>query len=298
LVRAHIDRQGGGFLIAIAGVLVIIALSFFAAFALRQGGRTLGIGSGQRVQLERIDSALADFVAQHRRLPCPARGNIASGALNAGVEAINLGTGQCMPANQSDGVVPWSTLGLSDSAALDAWNGRISYRVQPSLASNLLRLMNMSWCSLPGATNGAPGPSNSCAPAPCAGLACMHPSNYLYGKGVQVRDASGAWLNQAAPAWAGLPVPPPPSSGAAYVLVSHGANGAGAYGPSGALQAGSPAPGNQELANRNGLALTGTTVFIDTAPVATVGVTYFDDVLSHPTLATVLERARLGPRSH
>lgn len=298
MVRARTDRQRGGVLIGVAGVILVIVLSVFAVAALRQTEGKLDVSAGARARLDQVDAALAQFVARNRRLPCPARGTLASGALGAGTESINLGTGLCTPATQIDGVVPWVTLGLAENDARDAWNGRISYRVQPSLASNLMNLMNMSWCTAAGATNGATGAANACQPVPCAGAACMDDANYLYAKGLQVQDGGGAWLNQPAPAWSGAPAPLPVSSGAAYVLVSHGANGARAYNASGILQAGAPAPGNQELANRNGTALTGTTIFVDQAPQATVGTTYFDDMLSHPSLATVLGKAALGPRNH
>lgn len=298
MARARTDRQRGGVLIGIAGVILIIALSVFAVATLRQAGRALDVGAGQRARLDRIDAALAQFVARNRRLPCPARGTAAAGALGAGVEGINLATGLCAPATQIDGVVPWVTLGLAEDEARDAWHGRITYRVQPSLASNLMNLMNMSWCTPAGAMTGATGAANACLPAPCAGAACMDDANYLYAKGLQVQDGGGAWLNQSAPAWAGAPAPVPLATGAAYVLVSHGANGAGAYNAAGTLQAGAPAPGSQELANRNGIALTAATIFIDQAPLAAAGASYYDDALSHPTLASVLDKAALGPRSH
>lgn len=296
--RARTDRQRGGVLIAVVGVVLIIGLSFFAVAALRQAERKRDVGAGQRARLERIDAALAQFVAANRRLPCPARGTLASTAAGAGVESINLATGQCAPTTQINGVVPWITLGLGEDDARDAWNGRISYRVQPSLASKLMKLMDMSWCTPNGNNGGATGAANACAPTPCTGNACMDDANYLYAKGLQVQDGAGAWLNQAAPAWAGAPAAPPMSTGAPYVLVSHGANGAGAYNAFGNLQTGSPAAGSQELANRNGIALTGATVFIDRAPQATVGAAYYDDMLSHPTLASVLDKAALGPRAH
>jgi len=295
LVRASIKRQRGALLLAVVGIILVLVLSAFAVLALQASQRSLAAATAAPARLSAIDDALAQFVARNRRLPCPASGLLADGALNAGVEAINLANGQCNPANQINGVVPWVSLGLSADQARDAWQGRISYRVQAALASNLLNLMNMSWCDPAGSTGGATGLTAACAPAPCTGNACMHPNNYLYGKGLQVQDGSGGWLNQPAPAWPGPPSAPPASSGAAYVLVSHGANGVGAYDNNGALHGG--AAGNSELPNRNGLALGAATVFIDRAPVATAGVTYFDDVLSHPSLATVLQRASLAART-
>ncbi len=297
MVRAPIKRQSGILLLAVLGMLIVVSLSVFAVYVLRQQQRSLDVSLAPATGLARIDAALAAFVAQHRRLPCPARGTLADGALNAGRESIDLTTGQCLPATQIDGVVPWSTLGLSERDALDPWNGRVSYRVQPSLASNLLRLMDMSWCDPAAAAGGATGSALACA-APCALPACTHPLNYLYNKGLSVRDASGAWLNRSAPPWPGAPVTPPPeASGAAYVLIEHGANGAGAYNGGGALQPGSTAAGANELANGNGQALTGATIFIDGGRVEAAGAAHFDDVLSRPTLAAVLARAALGPRT-
>lgn len=297
MVRARTDRQRGAILLAVACALVIVALALFASSALREAERRRDIEAAKAPRMARLEAALAGFVAQHRRLPCPARGSLASGALNAGAESINLATGQCVPANQADGVLPWITLGLAESEALDAWNGRITYRVQPSLASNLLRLMDMSWCDPLGATNGATGAANGCAPKPCVSAACMHPFNFLYAKGLQVQDTSGAWVNQSAPAWSGAPLPPPQSNGAAYVLVSHGANGAGAYNANGILQAGAPAAGAQELGNRNGVPLTGASIFIVASAAGSSGLSYFDDVLSHPAIASVLGQAALGART-
>lgn len=289
MVRARTSwpRQRGGVLLAVAGVLTIIALSYFALFALRSTQRKLDLGATQQARLTRIDDALAQFVARNRRLPCPAQGMLADGNAQAGRESLNPVTGQCQPANQSNGVVPWITLGLAEGNARDAWNGRITYRVQPSLASNLLNLMNMSWCDPGGATNGATGPANACSPAPCASAACMHPTNYLYAKGLQVQDGAGAWIKRPLPAWSGAPAPPPVATGAAYVLIAHGAN----------LQLGI-AQGTSEADNAGGLALTGASIFVDKAHVSAPDATYFDDVLSHPTLSVVLGKAALGPRSH
>jgi hypothetical protein len=295
LDHGPIKRQRGALMIAAAGVLAIIALTLLAVFAMRQQQSALGVTQAPAIALARLDAALAVFVARHRRLPCPARGTIASGALNAGVESINTGSGQCVPANQADGVVPWVTLGLSEHDGLDPWSSRISYRVQPSLASNLLTLMDMSWCDPAGTPTNSGAAAMACT-ASCSGAACTNPLNYLYAKGLPVRDGAGAWLNQPAPAWNGTP-PPPLATGAAYVLVVHGINGARAYNANGVLQAAAVPVSTSEQGNYNGQPLTGASVFTDTARLATPGAQYFDDQLSHPTLATVLAAAALGART-
>lgn len=297
MVRAPANRQRGGVLLSAAIVLLIVGMALLASHLIQAQERNLTQSTAPVVLLTELDAALAAFVSQHKRLPCPARGAFASTTAKAGVESINPITGQCNPNTQDDGVVPWVTLGLSEAAALDPWQGRITYRVQPSLASNLLLLMNMSWCDPAGMPSGAPSSTLPCT-APCSGAACRHPNSYLYSKGLAVRDGSGAWRSQPSPPWPGAPGGLPPlATGAAYVLVSHGANGVGAYNANGLLQGGTSSPGTNELSNRNGQALIGATVFIDAVPSVAAGTAHFDDLLRHPSLATVLERAALAPRT-
>ena len=281
--------------------VMIIALAVFAKMIMQDMERRL---SKQRVIAmtlgasdSKIDQALANFVAQNKRLPCPANGTIASGVLNAGVETLVVATGLCNPADQHNGVVPWVTLGISESDAADPWNGRITYRVQPALASNLLKLMDMSWCDPAGTPTVVFGLALACTPA-CVGATCTNPLSFLYSKGLRVQDGAGDWLNQPAPAWLGAPAPPPPnSSGAAYVLISHGPTGAGAYNKAGIVQAGSTPAGSNETPNFAAMPLTGATIFIDAAQNASANLTHFDDYLSHPTIATVLGHAGLGART-
>jgi hypothetical protein len=265
LVRAPIKRQRGGMLVAAICTLVVVGMMVFASYAMNQSQRALDLDTVLEPRLDRVEAALAQFVALHKRLPCPAQ------AANPGREATSGAA--CNPANQTNGLVPWMDLGLPEADTLDPWLGRISYRVSPAMASSVLTLMNMSWCDSAGNKTTSSGASMACS-APCSGTACTHPSNYLYGKGLQVQNASAAWLNQPAPAWDGQVTTLPVATGAAYVLVSHGPNGIGE--------------------NSNGIAqpLTGATIFIDDARTST-----FDDVLRHPTISTVLARASLGART-
>ena len=268
--------------------------------------------SAVRTQLNALDAALVNFVALNKRLPCPANGTIASGAANAGVER----PAPCNAAAQTDGVLPWVTLGLSEGDASDPWNGRITYRVQPALAAAPL-LMDMSQCD-PSAT-GAVGAGGACqlAAAPCTGSsACTAPSRFLADKGLDVWDGqngTAGWNARVNNAGAG--------SGAAYVLISHGPTGGGAFNASGQLQSGQLQNGTTskyEITNLNGRPV---------APPATMASAYqdaplndnaallptpappatppppeydlhFDDYLSHPSIMTVLVKANLGPRAH
>lgn len=301
-------------LIEMAIVIAIVAVA---------GGMILKASSGMldsnnrltvRVTLSAVDSALATFVATHKRLPCPADGAIASAAPNAGVEQV-AANGSCTPATQDRGVIPWVTLGMSENDASDPWLARLTYRVDPVLAARAPspQLMNMSNCD-PSAT-GPVGPGGSCrAPAAqCTGNAgCTSPTNFLQGKGLDVWDGLNGTTgfnqrqnNRAA------------GTGAAYVLISHGPNGIRAYNRNGTLQPGNMPPhGQNEGPNFNNQALVLSATQLNVYRAAPLNENkvlrptppgppqppqtqfYADDYLSHPTIMTVLGRANLGPRAH
>lgn len=298
-------RDAGFTLIEMAIVLVIIG--FAAAMLLTAGSAMLDVQKRKavRTQLDTIDNAMARFVAVNKRLPCPADGISPTGSSGAGMEAVLAGV--CSPANQQRGVVPWVSLGLSEADILDPWNGRIMYRVDPALAA-ATSLMNMSNCD-PAATGpaGAGGicvvPAGSCVNS----AACTSPASFLLNKGLDVWDA----YNGAA-GWAARQNNRITGSGAAYVLVSHGPNGDGAYNNRGVLQTNDGRPSQFETPNHNNRVLAfpanQATTFIDTElndnpvliPLSAPPTkqSYFDDFLSHPTIMAVLNKANLGPRAH
>ena len=88
-------------------------------------------------------------------------------------------------------------------------------------------------------------------------------------------------------------------TGAAYVLISHGENRGGGYDSTGTLQAGTPANGALEVPNANNQALPVLpATFIDAPFNDSTGPTRFDDIVSRPTLMTLLAKAQLAPRAH
>jgi type II secretory pathway pseudopilin PulG len=309
MIQQKRKKTRGFSLIEIALVLLIGGLAFgmviTATSSMREGTQR----STVRTQLDTIDAALANFVAQYKRLPCPANGTVASGAVGAGQETLSPGPppatlppiGTCNPNNQSNGIVPWVTIGLSEADVTDPWGGRISYRVDPALAGGgpLPRLMNMSNCD-PSSNLGGVAVGGGCkVPAPpcTANAGCTSPTEFLLNKGLDVWDGvNGAigWNVRQNNRGAG--------TGAAYVLISHGVSGTAAYNSLGLLQPGNITAGTDELPNRNNVAL---------VLPATLGSTYrdapmndrataahFDDYLSHPTIMSVLIKANLGPRAH
>jgi len=126
---------------------------------------------------------------------------------------------------------------------------------------------------------------------------CVPPATYLAAKGLDVWNGVGG-----AAGWVTRTNNRAGGSGAAYVLISHGPSGAGAYNGGGILQPGNVAPGTDEAFNSNGIAVytagTLATTYRDAQLTDLAGATHFDDYLSHPTIMTVLQKANLGPRAH
>lgn len=309
------QSKHGFTLVEVAIVLLIVGLTLGMILNVTGSMRDTQNRLLIRTQLETIDTALANFVALNKRLPCPANGLLATGAAGAGIETISPGPpppltppkGNCNPVDQANGVLPWVTLGLSESDATDPWRGRITYRVDPTLAQGapLPFTMDLSNCD-PSSSGPAVGvfPNGTCSipVSPCAGSAsCTSPSNFLAGKGLDVWDGVNA-----APGWAvrqnNRGIASGPGTGAAYVIISHGPTGAGAYNGNGILQLGTVLPGTNEIPNQNGnpIALPSAlaTTYRDAVANDTVTTAHFDDYLSHPTIMSVLNKANLGPRAH
>lgn len=312
MVLARI-KQRGSILITIAAVLAILSLSTLAKMAMQDMGRKADRQTGGSKTLSNLDIALANFVAQNRRLPCPAYGTTPSTNATAGIEQRNINTGACTTATQNNGVVPWVTLGVPENAALDSWGNRITYRVHPGLTARFsntpapgpYNAMDMTNCYKTAGTgiaqvsaqvNASATTYLACSSAALCtsctascGALCTNPNNVLTNNGLPVNDGAGVWLNQ-----------PSARTGAAYVLISHGANTAGAYSTAGVLSVGTGFIGTNEGLNRNGTNLMTNSVvansYRDSSYNNTQTPQHFDDMLSHPTISTVLTNASLGPR--
>jgi prepilin-type N-terminal cleavage/methylation domain-containing protein len=276
--RRHLCHRGFT-LVEIAVVLVILAVFMAMGAVMFRGFAAAQKRSITATRLATVDAALVQFVILNKRLPCPAAGTIASGGTNAGVE-VNA-AGVCT-GSQINGVVPWVTLGLSETDATDGWDRRITYRTDTELV--LTGGMDMSWCDPAGTEPGA-GPSQCNATCNSSILAnCTAPGKFLVGKGLQVRNLAGATVMD------------PPNTGAAYVLISHGESGGGAYLNSGSVSTTTTTDGTEEQKNYATLALQ--PYYVDDSSTDVGGVSHFDDILSRPTVMTVVSKAGLGPRSH
>lgn len=265
-----LHRQGGFTLIEAGIAMAIIGL--LVAGGLMFGG---GILSRNQVaeteaRLDRIEEALVAFGTTNRRLPCP---SIATSGTVTGREDRDAVTGECN-SSQNPGVVPWRTLGLGEDDAVDAWGRLVTYKVYDDPTSGLVRDggLDLSPCDNAATSN---GPADECTDGESS-------RDYLVNKGFDVYSgdegagARGDFAN------------PVEGTGAAYVLIGHGANGFFARLPgSGAEVPGSGATA-EESANRAAL---DDTAFQPVAPRAAS----FDDQVRWKTILRLAEDAGLGP---
>jgi hypothetical protein len=224
-------------------------------------------------------------VALQRRLPCPADATIADPShVSYGREMRSAVTGDCLN-GQINGVLPWVDIGVAKESVQDGFDTMVTYRVAPGLTRT--DAMNWSACDPAGdqpASGIAPNQAcaTTCSSADVPGT-CTKPANIVAGRGLQMRDASGnITANPAAT----------PSTGVAYVLISHGDNRAGGYSSAGYLQeAAGTAAGAGEAQNAANLVLQ--TYYVD-AP----GASDFDDMVARPGLIPLATKAGIAPRAH
>lgn len=292
-------KQQGFTLIELAIVTIILGLMMtmlvpVASSQLEQQRRKETVG-----KMAMIDQAITAFVMANRRLPCPADGTVPSGTLGAGVE-IRDGNGDC--GTQANGVLPWVTLGLNEADATDGYFSRLTFRVPPDGVAGLTRngALDAANCDPAGGAAAATNASNAricntvCDRTNAANrtATCTSPTNILTGRGLRVVDEGGNAIND--------PTAANPT-GAAYLLISHMAEGGGGYTSTGTLAAPSIAAGTNEAFNSNGQAvLVPPGAYFHSNQISSgagAGVIHFDDFLSHPSVSQMMAKAQLAPRS-
>jgi prepilin-type N-terminal cleavage/methylation domain-containing protein len=315
-------RGGRGFtlvelavVIAVLGVLFTILIGITRSVVIQQRYALT------RARMANVDNALLAYVSQYRRLPCPADGSKASNAANAGAEVVT-GTGTARDCGtQQNGVVAWAALGLSAADIEDGWGGRLTYRVGPDLAKDgamdftscdpagsLTTTINTTapvppWCIIAG-----PSPTQ-CNTGTITTL-CTTPAVALTGssaKGLVVENVAGAILADPRGSATAPPAPNPNQSfGAAYVLISHGAEGGGAFSSEGKLLASPVAAGTKEALNfanaayvqPAALPAAPSAFLVDDVLNGNATAAHFDDLVSRPGILALAMKAQLGPRGH
>ncbi len=190
-----------------------------------------------------IDKAIGDFYYEHNRYPCPSDITLSVNNANYGRENCPVGT---PGAGALHGGVPFADLKIPESATLDGWKNRIEYVVSDALRAT---------------------PFNANAGALRINYFMLDHTNFSC-TAVKNTDAPSVDFPE-------LPVTPAPTF---YLLLSHGATGAGAYSAEG-MQV-QPCPGaGTTLDAQNCIANTQT--FFDSACAISdrPGPTFYDDII-------------------
>lgn len=196
----QISNAERGFTLAEVAVAFVIISLLIAGAVMPLAGQieARNLAETRRI-MDQIREATIGFVQINGRLPCPADGTTASGSVNgsgasAGAEQYNTGTSLCTAVF---GVVPWATLGVSET---DAWGRRISYYVDQVFAD--------------GFSVASHGPS--CTPSP----ALTSPMSFgLCSTGTLTVNTRNDTTHAVTSIGSSLPA----------VFISHGKNGYGAY---------------------------------------------------------------------
>ena len=255
--------ERGASLLFVAVVLIAVAGASLAFLALTRTSSGLERSSETASHLARIATALEQFASASERLPCPA-----NPVLDAGDAEPDAASAACTFA--TSGTVPWRTLGLRREDAFDAWGWKISYRVYQGATG----LTQAGGASMVHCDKVEPAPAGASAAGLCLATHDTTEAQFLGGKGLALNDF-------------GTPV-----TDAAYVLVSHGPSGLGAYTAFGTQKPPLPASAD-EASNLGG------GPFVAKAPVTTLSpedVAHFDDVLAYRRLAEFVRRANLSAR--
>jgi prepilin-type N-terminal cleavage/methylation domain-containing protein len=122
--QQKINKSYGFSLIEMAVVIAIIGILMTFGIRLATSFQNKGAFSATAERQKQIKDVLTAFLAREGRLPCPA----APGVAMTGVE-------DCTPAN-NPGLIPFQTLGIPKSSAMDGWDRYFTYAVWSGASTN------------------------------------------------------------------------------------------------------------------------------------------------------------------
>ena len=232
------NTQSGSALIAVSALLLLLGVFMGLGINSFQTKSAQDKYNSSTKKLETLSYQLSAFVQLNNRLPCPANSTVGYNNANYGVENCTLTRGD----------VPIRTLRIPDSYMLDAWGNRIRYAVSPFAVLTIF-----SWDTEYGAhaycrsndnwVVGIPGscatkynlninkaqfccPSNTTRTATATDIRIRRKDGSFVGRNRTTSDIANPNTGVTV---ASLPAPTNPHQieAPAYILISHGANGAG-----------------------------------------------------------------------
>lgn len=312
------NAERGSLLVALLAVLILFGATYMASNSLESGDMISPDDARiqTKAEMEVIADHIAAYVHNYNRLPCAALPSQPRNVLAFGRE-----NGDETGCGRYEGLLPWRTLGLPDRFATDGWNRFYTYAVSPVFAAtgpgqfpdtdimaNCREADNWVITFSGNTRNINASKARFCCPDHSGGIVDPSRDIQLFNGAFQM-DSNGPvpGMGRASPTspapvdtvWPSpppLPVPPPISQEAfAYVLISHGDNGYGAYlanntntrKDTGVLVP----PPNFELENANGgTGLPGDMTFqvrltnyTDVGYGTTGATAYFDDIVLYRT---------------
>lgn len=296
------QRSGGFSLLELAiaigliGVVTGGAIHLAGLFTDRQSARL----THQR--LAAVETALVLYVTRTGALPCPADAMPASPAEDGRAQPLTAtGGGELCRRDAAIAAVPWRALGIAREVSFDGWGRRFTYAVYDG-SDGVTRTADTGPSGLDLRACSCPGPDcrltvdslgegglddgdqrlRDCLPDDPSDARSQTDSvlAFLRGKGLSVRtDATRA---------ASAFQDPDAGTGAAFVLISHGPSGHGAYGEAGL---GVPVPGQYIQEQENTSRHDG--VFVNRQQSLEDGPGFFDDLVVSRTIDSLARAAGL-----
>lgn len=244
-------------------VMALLLVAFFAAYTISRIGSSGDAREDTRKRLAKAGTALERYAAANSRLPCPA-----NPALATGTEV----TATASTCSNPDGTLPWATLGLNQDDGLDGWGRKVSYRVYTGAAGSLTQ---PGGASMVDCDTTELNPQGTDANGLCRASHDTTPDQFVAGKGLMLTDFGVA------------------HNDVAYIVMSHGATGLGAWTVAG-TQMDMPAGAERNNTNANGPFTI--QAFSDPDTGAT-SAQHFDDQLAYAGIADLARRAGLYARN-
>jgi prepilin-type N-terminal cleavage/methylation domain-containing protein len=225
-MKNNLRPQAGFTLIEMAIVLLIMGLVVGAIFSFLSVEHTQQAEEVTKVREQKIANALAYYAQMHNVLPCP-------GLPDDPIQG-NSHVAVCLTQTDRTGIVPYRVLGLSQEDVTDGFNRPISYTLSATAA--LPGLMSEAACRTSSWMTGSTAPPNInynkslfCCPDLSAGLMMqiyIDPVTHVSATTLQT-PGSGAYSGPNTMSL--LQSTMTTQDYFAYILVSHGKNGLGAF---------------------------------------------------------------------